>query len=365
MVGWFNAHGHYGRHLESDKHAVLCPWFDSHSDNRPAVDSDSVVWEAAGGKWPEFHCSHNHCIDRHLDDVMQFWGDADSFCSMEFHPKTSHLRSGEWPVEPDNLTSAYQTLPSEVRLERTSARGLQQRAFDGDIPDLERLPIFGVFDKSPIIRGWSTMVTAYPKTGKTEALTRWTDEWSRLGHQVGYYTEEPESVWIARLSKLPGGFQNVDIIYAMGETMDAILADIRVSRYNIVVVDTIRLLRITDENDNAAINIALTPFIATCRQKDKTLIMAHHTRKGSGLHGEAAAGGHAFLGIVDVALELHRDEQSTKRRVLKGWGRVFEVADQMYEMQDDGIMKLLGDPKALELELVVERVREAVPSEWT
>ena len=209
------------------------------------------------------------------------------------------------------------------------------------------------------------MVTAYPKTGETEALTRWTDEWSRLGYQVGYYTEEPESVWIARLSKLPGGFQNVDIIFAMGETMDAILADIRVSRYNIVVLDTIRLLRIADENDNAAINIALTPFVATCRQQGMTLVMAHHTRKGSGLHGEAAAGGHAFLGIVDVALELHRDEQSTKRRVLKGWGRVFEVADQVYEMQEDGSMKLLGDPKELELEQVVERVREAIPSEWT
>ena len=209
------------------------------------------------------------------------------------------------------------------------------------------------------------MLTAYPKTGKTELLTRVVDEWSRLGLTVGYYTEEPESVWIARLSKLPGGFQNVDLIYARGETMDAILADIRISHDDIVVLDTIRLLRIHDENDNAAINIALTPFIATCRQQTKTLIMAHHTRKGSGLHGEAAAGGHAFLGIVDVALELHRDEQSPKRRIIKGWGRVFEVSDQVYELQDDGTMKLLGDPKELELEQVTDRVKEAVPVEWT
>ena len=90
VVTWFDSHGHYGRHLESDKHAVLCPWADQHSDIRPAGDSDTVVWEAAGAKWPEFHCSHNHCIDRHLDDVMQIWGDADSFCSMEFHPKKTH-----------------------------------------------------------------------------------------------------------------------------------------------------------------------------------------------------------------------------------------------------------------------------------
>ena len=37
----------------------------------------------------------------------------------------------------------------------------------------------------------------------------------------------------------------------------------------------------------------------------------------------------------------------------------------MYELQDDGSMKLLGDPKELELEQVVERVKEAVHTEWT
>ena len=39
--------------------------------------------------------------------------------------------------------------------------------------------------------------------------------------------------------------------------------------------------------------------------------------KGSGEHGEAAAGGHAYFGIVDVTLELHRDKNVVRRRLLE------------------------------------------------
>ena len=266
--------------------------------------------------------------------------------------------------EPDNLTSDLKTPPSEVRLSRVNARDLQGRSVNGEIPELERLSCLGELDVSPLIRGWSTMLTAYPKTGKTEFLTRCAEVWSRSGLKVGYYTEEPESVWAVRLSQLSTGFENVSLIYALGAANGEIFNDIKSTKDDVVVIDTLRLLRIRDENDNALINLTLTPFIAACRLQSKTLIMAHHTRKGSGDHGEAAAGGHAFLGIVDVSLELQRDPQAGKRRILRGWGRVMEVPDLLYELQEDGSMKLLGDPKELAFEDVKERVREAVPSGW-
>ncbi|MDP6063850.1 MAG: hypothetical protein QGI49_03565, partial [SAR202 cluster bacterium] len=84
IVAWFQVQGRYGRDLGGGKHAVLCPWVDEHSDQRPAEDSDTVVWEAEEGQWPTFHCSHAHCLDRNLQDVMELWGDADSYCSREF-----------------------------------------------------------------------------------------------------------------------------------------------------------------------------------------------------------------------------------------------------------------------------------------
>jgi len=105
VVGWFDAHGHYGNLLESDKHAVRCPWSDQHSDNRPAGDSDTVVWEATDGKWARFHCSHNHCIDRNLEDVALLWGDADSFCSKEFQPQRSANSPTRTPADSNSVYS--------------------------------------------------------------------------------------------------------------------------------------------------------------------------------------------------------------------------------------------------------------------
>jgi hypothetical protein len=95
VVRWFQAKGRYGRDLGDGKHAVLCPWAEAHTDRRPAEDSDTVVWEAADGRWPVFHCSHAHCNDRGLEDVMDLWGDADSFCSGEFPPDKNGSQAAE------------------------------------------------------------------------------------------------------------------------------------------------------------------------------------------------------------------------------------------------------------------------------
>jgi hypothetical protein len=54
VVGWFQAHDHYGQRLEEGKHTVLCPWAKEHSDLRSAEASDTVIWEASDGRWPYF-----------------------------------------------------------------------------------------------------------------------------------------------------------------------------------------------------------------------------------------------------------------------------------------------------------------------
>ena len=363
VVSWFEAHANYGVDLhDGNKHSVICPWVDQHSDQRAYTDSDTVVWQAQGGQWPGFYCSHNHCKGQKLTDVMELWGDADSYCAKAFQPPRNGHHSPD--STPTTSPPLYRDHLSEVRLPRVNAGALQQRVLNGEIPDLTRLPLLGVTDSSPIIKGWSHMLVGYPKTGKTELLTRNAAEWSKTGFKVGYFTEEPESVWTARLSKLPVGFENVDLVYAMGAKAEEILAAIKDGADDVVILDTIRLLQLQDENANAEINIALTPFITVCRQKDSTLVLSHHTRKGSGEHGEAAAGGHAFLGIVDVALELHRDKQASRRRVLKGWGRVIEVPDLVYELEEDGTMKLLGDRALLDLNELKDRITEVLTNEW-
>jgi putative DNA primase/helicase len=83
-VALFTAHGLYGRELEAGKHAVLCPWVHEHTEQREADFGDTVIWEAAGGAWPTFFCSHSHCAGRGMADVIAKLGDADRYCAQEF-----------------------------------------------------------------------------------------------------------------------------------------------------------------------------------------------------------------------------------------------------------------------------------------
>ncbi len=85
-VSMFNAHGLYLQEVESGKHYVTCPWSAEHSSTKP---KDTVVWESSGDSWPTFHCSHAHCDGRNMQDVIQIFGDADSFCSQEFQGTTN------------------------------------------------------------------------------------------------------------------------------------------------------------------------------------------------------------------------------------------------------------------------------------
>ena len=101
-----------------------------------------------------------------------------------------------------------------------------------------------------------------------------------------------------------------------------------------------------------------------CRDGHKTVIFAHHNRKGGGEYGEAASGGHAFLGIVDVGLEVGRIYGVNNRRVISGFGRVVQVPNLIYELRDDGAMELLGDPQLLALINVKERVLEVMNGKW-
>ncbi len=43
VVSWFKARGLYKRHLETDKHAVSCPWRDRHSSPETSTGTDTVI----------------------------------------------------------------------------------------------------------------------------------------------------------------------------------------------------------------------------------------------------------------------------------------------------------------------------------
>lgn len=77
IVAYFQDKGLYRRPLGDwhglGRHAVRCPWEDEHSTVSHRYDSSTVIFENPDG-WPVFHCSHAHCSERHLADVLDALG---------------------------------------------------------------------------------------------------------------------------------------------------------------------------------------------------------------------------------------------------------------------------------------------------
>ena len=137
-----------------------------------------------------------------------------------------------------------------------------------------------------------------------------------------YVTKNREGAWDARMQKLPTVYGHVTLYYGLGAMPQEILTRLQTGEETIVVLDTILIFwGCSDETNNSEVTRALIPYIAASRTKNQTLIAVHHDRKGGGDHGEGIAGGHAFLGAVDIAIELKRDgHEDSVRRLLRGWG---------------------------------------------
>ena len=242
---------------------------------------------------------------------------------------------------------------------------LQEQTKNGDFPAIEHLPFLG--KNVPIfIKDYSTILTTDPKGGKTELLHTLFREWAALGYQIGFYTEEPEVVWRARLERTPSLSlpDRVGLVFALGRSHQDILRTIEMRRDHIVIIDTTKLLGVENENDVGHVSRAVTPIIAACRLTGSTLIFVHHSNKSGGERGKALAGSHAWLALVDLSLEIGFDTNNPKRRKMKGLGRVVQVPEVVYEMGDDNLMKFVGDASDMEWDTVKDRIWEAATDEW-
>lgn len=261
----------------------------------------------------------------------------------------------------ENFTSDYSNPSSEVKFEREiNAAELQRRAKEEPGPALTFLPLLG--QERFIVKGWSHLLAAYPKTGKTDLLVRVLAEWPQ--ERILYFTEEVESAWKARLKNLPEVYSHTSFFFGLGVEPGEILDRVKSGQETVVVLDTVRnLLGLEDENDNSKVARAIIPYVAAARSEQKTLLAVVHDRKGGGEHGEGITGGHAFLGVVDIAIELLRDTTKRRRR-LRGWGRVVEVPELLYELRDDNTMIAIGSPEAVVLREVKDRIEATLTDEW-
>ena len=229
---------------------------------------------------------------------------------------------------------------------------------------LDILPFIGSH-RSPFVRGFSHVFAAPPKTGKTETMVQLVHEWGASGLRTVYITEEPRRIWQARLALIPGDWSHLRVVFGLGASAAALTDRAFGGEEDVVIFDTLRsLLPVRDENDNSLVAMNLNPVVARGRTAGKTLIFLVHERKGGGQHGEGIAGGHALLGVVDVAVELLRDPSVPTRRLLRSLSRIVTPPELLFERGEDGTFRVLGDPSAVAQVEVSRRLLGAVCDEW-
>ena len=286
------------------------------------------------------------------DDEVE--GIAQSVCRYQPDLPLGIGAIGSYPP-PTNNNNGSLIVGSEVDY-KVNAKILRDEVLASGVVELPYLPLLD--QRGYLVEGWTHLIAGYPKVGKTQLLVQLCMSWAP--RTVLYITEEPKQVWGYRLATLEE-WEHGTILPAMGLPPQQILHEICSASEDIVVIDTVRLLRLKDENDNSALAAQLFPVIAACRAEGKTLILVHHTRKGGGDHGEGIAGGHAFMGAVDIAIEIRWD-RSKNRRLVKAYGRAGIGGDFLYEMRADGLMVPFGKPTDIGLKEVKQKALAVLTS---
>lgn len=217
---------------------------------------------------------------------------------------------------------------------------MDDRSFDAadaesaDSEDIPYLPLLGT--QGYFVEKWTHILSAFPRTGKTEVTLMGVEEWLAQGKTVLWFTEESKAVWVKRMKKRKEGLgrsfpRGCRVYMGLGMLPADLLSEMQYADEPIVVVDTLRaLLQPKDETDNSEMARVLTPWIKKQRDLDKTLIFLHHARKGGGSFGEAAAGGHAIVGLMDVILELAPYKNSRERGIIKARARLVSPPDLIF-----------------------------------
>jgi hypothetical protein len=205
--------------------------------------------------------------------------------------------------------------------------------------ELEYVPLLGV--DGLIARGTLTLLGAHPKAGKTTLLIHACREWLQQNRRVVYLSEDSRPVWRERVKRFPE-------LSAL--TLNAIprahpenwARAVRELEPDIVIVDTIRrFMPAKDENDSAAVSLALAPFVDLQQELPRTaIVLVHHTKKSLSSDGEITdiAGSHAFTAEVDAILLLAPVREHKRQRILTPIaGRLWNLSPEplVLELSED------------------------------
>jgi DNA repair protein RadA/Sms len=235
-------------------------------------------------------------------------------------------------------------------------------------PVVETLSLAG--QPGVVVKGLSNILGAYPKVGKTTLVWHSVLDWLETDRVV-WITEEPLLVWRVRLSGFVSSLghplgerneslRNLWLVPVSGRSPEELLEEAFGGDEEIVIVDTLRhALRFSQEADNSEIAAQVIPWIEAARTADKTFLGLHHHTKAGGDHGRGLAGGHALLGVFDMAIEVDRAQHPSNRRKVSALGRLDPVADFYYELHD-GQIQALGEVSQVQAAEVRHRTLDSL-----
>ncbi len=212
--------------------------------------------------------------------------------------------------------------------------------------------------------GIATLISGHSKSaGKTTSVSIGLRDLSRSKPdlRVLWLSEEPRSIWRGRFTAW-GALPGWRLRFADGTPWPTMLHEVERAEAGIIVIDTLRSFgEVTDENDAARVVAAVQPLVLVSRRKHIGIIALHHLRKSEGEEGLAHAGSTALVALMDVALELRRDQHSAVRRVVRAVSRFDETPRALtLELRDRNIIAL-GPPDAVSLDAVAERILAVLP----
>jgi hypothetical protein len=243
---------------------------------------------------------------------------------------------------------------------RPPVRQLDLEAAPG-ASSIEFFPMLG--REGYIGRAVTTLLSSLPKRGKTTLLFWLARGFCEMGLRVLYLSEESEPV-IRERAEMIG--VPLDIFYVRtGRPWAEVVAWLAEQEADVVIVDTTRAwlgLPESGENDASTVQQALDPLQIALRTRNAGLILSHHLRKSGGEDGTGHAGSGAFVGLCDVAVELHGDPHDPRRRALRSVSRLSQTPPRLIIELQEGAYVVVGTEGAValaDLESEIEALLEA------
>ncbi len=150
------------------------------------------------------------------------------------------------------------------------------------------------------------------------------------------------------------------------DTIADVAAFVVGKRIGLIIVDTLpRYWIIDNENDAAAVNVAMAPLLALARETNAAVLLLFHVRKSPGDDGEDIRGSGDIFAFVDVALIMRRRKgDHANHRTIKAFSRYDDTPDEMVVALEDGQYIAIGDADAVkerELDLLLLGALTEVP----